>query len=244
VPLPGPRESLSLWNMFFLNGRGLFVPTPIVHESFSIVLWTFVAAFGLSFILWRFSRNLQARTGRILPVWRPTLLLIVGLPLLVYYLLGKPVEWNYPELAGFNFAGGTRVIPEFVALLLGLVLYTAAFIAEIVRAGIQAVHKGQAEAALALGLSRNRTTRLIVLPQALRVIIPPLTSQYLNLIKNSSLAVAIGYPDLFTVAGTINNQTGQVIEVIVLTMGVYLTLSLLTSAVMNFINARFALVER
>jgi general L-amino acid transport system permease protein len=244
VPLPGPRDSLSLWNMFFLNGRGLFVPTPIVHESFSFVVWALVAAGALSFILWRFARNLQAKTGRILPVWQISLLLIIALPLITYYLLGEPLEWNYPELAGFNFTGGTRIIPEFVALLLGLTLYTAAFIAEIVRSGIQAVQRGQAEAALALGLSRNKTTRLIVLPQALRLIIPPLTSQYLNLTKNSSLAVAIGYPDLFTVAGTINNQTGQAIEVIVLTMGVYLTLSLLTSAVMNAFNARFALVER
>jgi general L-amino acid transport system permease protein len=242
--MPSPRDSLSFMNTFFLNGRGLFVPTAVLHENFSLVAWALVAACTLSFILWRFARNLQARTGRILPVWQISLLLVIGLPVLTYYLLGKPIEWNYPELVGFNFTGGTRIIPEFVALLLGLVLYTASFIAEIVRAGIQAVAKGQMEAALALGLSRNQAMRLIVLPQALRVIIPPLTSQYLNLTKNSSLAVAIGYPDLFTVAGTINNQTGQAIEVIVLTMAVYLTLSLLTSAVMNLFNARFALVER
>jgi general L-amino acid transport system permease protein len=173
-----------------------------------------------------------------------SLALIIGAPVLVFFLMGQPLSWSYPQLAGFNFMGGTTVIPEFVALLLGLTLYTAAFIAEIVRAGIQAVARGQMEAAQALGLQRNKAMRLVVLPQALRVIIPPLTSQYLNLTKNSSLAVAIGYPDLFTVAGTINSQTGQAIEVIAITMAVYLFLSLVTSMLMNWYNARIALVER
>jgi general L-amino acid transport system permease protein len=160
-------------------------------------------------------------------------------------LTGWPLRFERPELRGFNFVGGIRLIPEFIALLLGLTIYTAAFIAEIVRAGILAVPRGQTEAAAALGLSRGLALRLVVVPQALRVIVPPLTNQYLNLTKNSSLAVAIGYPDLFAVfAGTALNQTGQAIEIIAITMAVYLSISLLTSAFMNWYNARIALVQR
>jgi general L-amino acid transport system permease protein len=171
--------------------------------------------------------------------------MLIGLPLLAFYVAGKPLAWELPELRGFNFQGGIAVIPELAALLLALSIYTAAFIAEIVRSGILAVPKGQTEAAYALGLRPGQTLRLVIIPQALRVIIPPLTSQYLNLLKNSSLATAIGYPDLVSVfAGTTLNQTGQAVEVIAMTMAVYLFLSLLISLIMNWYNKRIALVER
>lgn len=244
VPLPGPRDSIIFFNSFFLNSRGLFVPYAITGEAFSFVCYAFLAAVAAVIALRIYAHRMQITTGRIVPVFFPSLVFLLALPLSAYFVTGGPVTWSHPELQGFNFRGGTRIIPEFVALLLGLVLYTAAFIAEIVRAGIQAVPRGQPEAALALGISRRRTMRLVIVPQALRIIIPPLTSQYLNLIKNSSLAVAVGYPELFTVAGTINNQTGQAVEVIAITMGVYLFLSLTTSAFMNWYNARIALVER
>jgi general L-amino acid transport system permease protein len=178
-------------------------------------------------------------------LWWPTLLLIVVLPLIALVATGFPVKVELPTLRGFNFVGGVRVIPEFAALLIALVTYTGAFIAEIVRAGVLSVHRGQAEAAYALGLTRGLTLRLIVVPQALRLIVPPLSSQYLNLTKNSSLAVAIGYPDLFAVfAGTTLNQTGQAIEIIAITMAIYLLLSLITSVLMNWYNARMRLAER
>jgi general L-amino acid transport system permease protein len=196
----------------------------------------------LTIFLWLYAKGFQEKTGRIIPVWVIAPFLIIVLPLLSYFYAGEPLEWNYPELKGFNFSGGVRIIPEFIALLLGLVLYTAAFIGEIVRAGVQGVARGQLEAALSLGLPRSRAMKLVVLPQALRLIIPPLSSEYLNLTKHSSLAVAIGYPDFFTVAGTINNQTGQAVEVIIITMGVYLSISLVTSVSMNIYNARKRLV--
>ncbi len=174
-----------------------------------------------------------------------SLALLVGLPVLAALAIGSPVSFEAPELRGFNFVGGTRVIPEFTALLIALTTYTAAFIAEVVRAGVLAVPKGQTEAATALGLRRKTTLRLIVVPQAMRVIIPPLTNQYLNLTKNSTLAVAIGYPDLVAVfAGTTLNQTHQAIEIIAITMAVYLVISLATSLAMNFYNARMRLGER
>ena len=177
----------------------------------------------------------------VIVIWPYVLGLLIGLPLLTSLVFGAPVTFEFPELKGFNFAGGSRVIPEFVALMLALSLYTAAFIAEIVRAGIQSVHKGQMEAGASLGLSRGSTLRLIVVPQAMRVILPPLTSQYLNLTKNSSLAVAIGYPDLVSVfAGTTLSQTGQAVEIIAITMGVYLLISLVTSAIMNFYGWRLS----
>jgi general L-amino acid transport system permease protein len=171
--------------------------------------------------------------------------MVIGLPLVAFLVTGMPVSMEYASLQGFNMVGGWVIQPEFMALLLGLSLYTASFIAEIVRAGILAVSRGQTEAAFALGLRPNLTSRLVIVPQAMRVIIPPLTSQFLNLTKNSSLAVAIGYPDLVSIfGGTVLNQTGQAVEVISITMLVYLTLSLLTSAFMNWFNSRVALVER
>jgi general L-amino acid transport system permease protein len=200
-------------------------------------------AAALAVALW--ARRRRALTGGDFPVVWTSLGLILGAPLVAFIAMGAPFSFEWPELRGFNFVGGMRVIPEFLALLVALVTYTAAFIAEIVRAGILAVPRGQSEAAYSLGLRRGQTLRLVVVPQAMRVIVPPLTSQYLNLIKNSSLAAAIGYPDFFYVfAGTTLNQTGQAIEIIAVTMAVYLSISLVTSAFMNWYNRRVALWER
>ncbi len=191
------------------------------------------------------ARKRQEQTGQQAPVFSAALALVIGLPLLVLALAGFPLGFEYPEAGRFNINGGIEVLPEFAALLFGLTIYTAAFIAEVVRAGIAAVSRGQTEAAYSLGLTPGPTLRLIVVPQAMRVIIPPLTSQYLNLTKNSSLAVAIGYPDLVQVfTGTVLNQTGQAVEVVAITMAVYLTISLATSLLMNIYNSRIALVER
>jgi general L-amino acid transport system permease protein len=196
------------------------------------------------FFLRRWARKRQAATGLLFPVFKVSVSLILGLPALAWWLGGAPTEMNVPHLAGFNFRGGVNVSPEFTALLLGLVLYTAAFVAEVVRAGIQSVNKGQTEAAMSIGLTSGQVLNLVILPQALRVIIPPLTSQMLNLTKNSSLAVAIGYPDFVSVAGTTINQTGQAIEGVALIMIVYLLFSLSTSAFMNWYNKKIAIVER
>jgi general L-amino acid transport system permease protein len=194
-----------------------------------------------SWLLRSYARRELFLTGRLLTIWPYALGLLTGLPLLAWLVFGAPASFEMPELKGFNFSGGARVIPEFVALTLALSIYTGAFIAEIVRAGIQSVHKGQMEAGSSLGLARGLTLRLIVVPQALRVILPPLTNQYLNLTKNSSLAVAIGYPDLVSVfAGTTLSQTGQAIEIIAITMGVYLLISLVTSALMSFYGWRIS----
>jgi general L-amino acid transport system permease protein len=237
--LPNPRQSISLFGSFFLSNRGLVIPKPIGAaglEPFALaILIAMVAAWGLR----RYARRQLFESGRLIAVWPYAVGLLIGLPLLTSLVFGAPVTFEVPELKGFNFSGGSRVIPEFVALTLALSIYTAAFIAEIVRAGVLSVHKGQMEAGASLGLTRASTLRLIVVPQALRVILPPLTSQYLNLTKNSSLAVAIGYPDLFSVfAGTTLSQTGQAIEIIAITMGVYLLISLVTSAIMNFYGWR------
>jgi general L-amino acid transport system permease protein len=243
--LPSPRQSFSFFGLAFANNRGLVVPEPIFNEGSGAVGIAFLAGLALAVIVRYWARARQMRTGQIFPAGRAALALILGLPLLVYLLLGAPIRFDLPELKGLNFSTGLRIIPEFIALLLALSTYTAAFIAEIVRAGILAVNKGQTEAAYSLGLRPGPTLRLVVVPQALRVIIPPLTSQYLNLTKNSSLAVAIGYPDFFALfAGTTLNQTGQAIEIIALTMAVYLAISLITSGLMNFYNRRVALVER
>lgn len=243
--VPAPRQSLSLGDAVFLNIRGLYLPTPQFQPGFGWVL----AALGLTLILVlaliRWTHRRQAATGRQFPTLSASLALLIALPLLTFWLAGSPLTWQIPELQGFNFRGGWVIIPELASLLLALSIYTAAFIAEVVRAGIQAVSRGQTEAAFSLGLNPKLTLRLIILPQALRVIIPPLTNQYLNLTKNSSLAAAIGYPDLVaTFAGTVLNQTGQAIECITLTMTVYLTISLLISLLMNWYNRRVALVER
>jgi general L-amino acid transport system permease protein len=229
----------------YANNRGLFVPRPIFGDGSDLVVTAFVLAIVAALVLRVLARRRQARTGRRLPVLWPALGLIIGAPAVVLALTGFPIAFEQPVLRGFNFVGGFRLYPEFVALLIALTTYTAAFIAEVVRAGILAVSSGQTEAARALGLRRALTLRLIVVPQALRVIVPPLTNQYLNLTKNSSLAVAIGYPDLVAVfAGTTLNQTSQAIEIIAITMAVYLSISLLTSALMNWYNARIRPAER
>jgi general L-amino acid transport system permease protein len=244
-PLPGPRESLTLIPGVFLNNRGIVTPRIETTASFVAFVVVIVAVIVVSDALRRYARNRQLATGKIFPAGRISLGLILGLPILTVFILGSPIRLDPAALGNFDFVGGWRLLPEFVALTFGLSVYTAAFIAEIVRSGIQSVSKGQTEAAHALGLTGGQTLRLVVIPQALRVIIPPLTSQILNLTKNSSLAVAIAYPDLVSVfAGTVLNQTGQAIEVIAITMGVYLVISLATSYAMNLYNARVAIVER
>lgn len=243
--LPSPRQSLSLGDSIFLNVRGLFFPGPIFEQGSNLIGMAVVLAIVFIIFLSRWAHNKQVLTGQQTPVLRYSALLLVGLPTLAYFISGMPVSIEYPELKGFNFRGGISIIPELAALVVALSVYTASFIAEIVRSGINAVSHGQTEAAMALGLPRNKTLKLVVIPQAMRIIIPPLTSQYLNLTKNSSLAMAIGYPDLVSVfAGTTLNQTGQAIEIITMTMAVYLTLSLLTSFLMNIYNNKVALVER
>jgi len=237
--LPNPRQSISLFGSFFLSNRGFVVPKPIANPGLEPFAFVVLIAIIASLLLRRYARRQLFDNGRMIKIWPYLVGLLIGLPLLTSLIFGAPVSFEIPELKGFNFAGGSRIIPEFVALTLALSLYTAAFIAEIVRAGIQSVHKGQMEAGASLGLSRGSTLRLIVVPQALRVILPPLTNQYLNLTKNSSLAVAIGYPDLVSVfAGTTLSQTGQAIEIIGITMGVYLLISLVTSAIMSFYGWR------
>jgi general L-amino acid transport system permease protein len=243
--LPGPRQSLSLFGEVFLNNRGIIVPAPTAGEGAGLVAAAGAVGIIATLALRSWARRRRARTGAQFPVFWIGCAAIVGLPLAVLAATGFPIGFQKPELRGFNFVGGVRLIPEFVALLIALTTYTAAFIAEVVRAGVLAVPRGQTEAASALGLRRGLTLRLIVVPQALRVIVPPLTNQYLNLTKNSSLAVAVGYPDLFAVfAGTALNQTGQAIEIIAITMAVYLVISLFTSALMNWYNARLRIVER
>ncbi|MEA2836115.1 MAG: ral L-amino acid transport system permease protein [Bradyrhizobium sp.] len=239
--LPNPRQSISLFGTFFLSNRGIVIPKPIGHEGLTAFVIAVVIAIAASLALRSYARRLLFQSGKLLRIWPYVLGLLIGLPLLTALLFGKPVTFEIPELKGFNFSGGSRVIPEFVALTVALSTYTAAFIAEIVRAGVLSVHKGQMEAGSSLGLSRGSNLRLIVVPQALRVILPPLTNQYLNLTKNSSLAVGIGYPDLFSVfAGTTLSQTGQAIEIIAITMGVYLLISLVTSAIMSFYGWRLS----
>jgi general L-amino acid transport system permease protein len=244
-PLPGPRESLNLLPGVFLNNRGIVVPRLELTTTFVVFLVGIVVAVVGSVVVRRWATRRQMATGKIFPSGWAALGLILGLPILISVILGSPIRLDQAALGTFDFVGGWRLLPEFVALTFGLSVYTAAFIAEIVRSGIQSVSKGQTEAAHALGLNNGQTLRLVTIPQALRVIIPPLTSQILNLTKNSSLAVAIAYPDLVSVfAGTVLNQTGQAIEVIAITMGVYLVISLATSYAMNLYNARVAIVER
>jgi general L-amino acid transport system permease protein len=249
TPLPPPRQSLDFGAGFLLNARGLFMPRPIFASNVWIPLVVLVAGIvgAVAFRIWATRR--QEETGRQYPTGWTALALVVGLPLATWALLAlvgaNPIGFDLPKRGTFNLTGGMQVLPEFVALLVGLVIYTAAFIAEVVRAGILAVSRGQTEAASSLGLRPGQTLRLVVVPQAMRVIVPPLTSQYLNLTKNSSLAVAVGYPDLVQVfMGTVLNQTGQAIEVVAITMAVYLTISLITSFFMNIYNRRVAIVER
>jgi general L-amino acid transport system permease protein len=243
--LPSVRQSISVFGTFFLNTRGLYMPAPVLGPGFWLIPTALVIAIVAAFFLARWARRRQDLTGQQFPSFWAGLGLIIGLPLLAAAVMGFPVTWSMAQLQGFNFVGGMDILPEFVAILLALSIYTAAFIAEIVRGGIQAISHGQTEAALALGLRSAQTTRLVILPQALRIIVPPLTSQFLNLTKNSSLAVVIGYPELVSVfMGTVLNQTGQAVEVIAITMSVYLAISLVISAFMNWYNRHIALVER
>ncbi|CAG20582.1 amino acid ABC transporter permease [Photobacterium profundum] len=243
--LPSPRQSLSIGESFFINVRGLYLAGPVFNEGSGWIFAALALAIVLSIIYAIRSHKKQQDTGEQSPVLLTTIGMVIGLPLIAFFAAGMPVSIEYPELKGFNFRGGISILPELAALLVALSIYTASFIAEIVRSGINAVNHGQTEASLALGLPRSKTLRLVVIPQAMRIIIPPLTSQYLNLTKNSSLAMAIGYPDLVSVfAGTTLNQTGQAIEIIAMTMGVYLSLSLTTSFFMNMYNKKVALVER
>jgi general L-amino acid transport system permease protein len=244
VSAPGPREAWQPVPDVFISNRGVIFPVPIYDPVHLWVGTALVLGIVVSVFVTRWARARQMATGKQFPVLKTNAALIIGLPLLVFVIGGMPLELDKPELRGFNFSGGHIVSPEFVALLVGLVVYTGAFIAEIVRAGILAVSWGQSEAAMALGLRRGLALRLVVLPQALRVIVPPMTSQYLNLTKNSSLAVAIGFPDLQSIANTTMNQTGQAIEGIALSMAVYLTISLLISLFMNWYNRIVRLVER
>jgi len=243
-PLPGPKESLSFLGLAFLNNRGLIIPKAIWSNGSAFVGLAFIVGCIGAIAVARWARQRQERTGEQFHSFWAGLGLILGLPVVVFLLAGAPVTFEYPELKGFNFVGGTTILPELIALLLALSIYTASFIAEIVRAGIMAVSHGQSEAAHALGLRAQPTLRLVVIPQALRVIIPPLTSQYLNLTKNSSLAVAIAYPDLVAMGGVVMNQSGRAVEIVIIWMIVYLALSLLTSMLMNWYNARVRLVER
>jgi general L-amino acid transport system permease protein len=242
--LPAVRDSYQLPFGSFLNTRGFYLPSPIFGPGSWLMLLGLVVGIGLSIFVAVRAKARQMATGQRFPVFWTSLLLIVGFPLLGYVLAGFPVAMDYPKLGTFNLTGGANIKPEFLSLFLALSFYTATYIAEIVRAGIVGVSKGQTEAALALGLRPGQSLRLVVIPQAFRIIIPPLTNQYLNLTKNTSLAVAIGYPDLYAIGGTILNQTGQAIEIMLVFMIVYLGLSLVTSVFMNWFNAKMALKER
>ncbi len=241
--LPKPKQSLELYDSFFLNNRGLFIPDTVFGEGSSIIFYLLWLTIIISIGIFIWAKRRQNRTGERFPAFYVSTALILGTFSISLAATGFPVSFEYPELKGFNFKGGVKLIPELVALTFALAMYTASFIAEVVRGGIMAVSKGQTEAAKSVGLKQNLILRLIIIPQALRVIVPPLTNQYLNLTKNSSLAAAIAYPDLVLVfAGTALMQTGQAIEIIGMVMGVYLFLSLFTSLIMNLFN-RFMKVD-
>lgn len=242
--LPGPRQALCPVNGLFLCNRGVAFAIPEANPAHKYMLLALLVGCGLVYLIRRWAKKRQETTGQPFPVFSVSIGIILGLPLVTWLAFGAPMKMDVPKLVGFNLKGGMTVSPEFIALLLGLVLYTAAFVAEVVRAGIQSVSKGQREAAMSIGLRPTPILNLVILPQALRVIIPPLTSQMLNLTKNSSLAVAIGFPDFVSVANTTINQTGQAVEGVALIMAVYLIFSLSTSAFMNWYNKKVKLVER
>lgn len=243
--LPGPRQALNAFDLAYVSNRGLYVPWP----TYAPGSWPFVIALllalAVSYGLFRFNRTHQLKTGQLRRTWPAAVGMLILFPLLAYMGFGPATHWDVPQLRGFNFRGGSVMIPELAALTLALSIYTSSFIAEVIRSGIQSVPHGQHEAARSLGLPNPVTLRQVIIPQAMRVIIPPLTSQYLNIVKNSSLAAAIGYPDMVSLfAGSVLNQTGQAIETIAITMGVYLIISLLISLLMNVYNRKIALVER
>jgi general L-amino acid transport system permease protein len=241
---PGPRQAINVLDSFFLSNRGLYFPVPVADPAYEWMGIAFLVGISATFFVARWAKKRQDATGQPFPTIKAGVGLIVGLPFLVWLASGAPHRMSWPALKGFNFDGGMVIQPEFTALLVGLVLYTSAFVAEIVRSGILALHKGQSEAAMAIGLSRGQVMRLVLLPQALRIIVPPMTSQYLNITKNSSLAIAIGYPDLVASVNVTINQTGQAIENILIIMAAYLSVSLSISAFMNWYNKRIALRER
>ena len=241
--MPGPRRAHHPLPGVFVSNRGIQLPT-VQGEGLLWLLAGLFMAIVASIVLVKWARRRQEQTGQLFATGRAVFGLLLVVPTLVWWVSGSSLSLEMPELKGFNFACGMTISPEFAALLFGLVIYTSAFIAEVVRSGIESVHRGQWEAAGALGIKSGLVLRLVVLPQALRVIIPPMTSQYLNITKNSSLAVAIGYPDLVSVINTTLNQTGQAIEGILMIMAAYLTVSLSISLLMNWYNKRIALVER
>ncbi|NOX61562.1 MAG: ABC transporter permease subunit [Chloroflexi bacterium] len=243
--LPRVQQALALGKMAFLTNRGIYTVWPVPAEGWNVYKWLLLGSFVIGVLVAIYFYRQGLRTGRMPLYWLWGFLTFLALSIIAWFVApGAPLALDYPYLAGRNFKGGQSLTPEFMAILSGLVIYTSAFIAEVVRAGIQAVSKGQREAATAVGLTSFQTMRLVIFPQAMRVIIPPLTSQYLNLTKNSSLAIAVGYPDLFAVGSTIINQSGRAVEVILITMAVYLTFSLLTSLFMNWYNRHTRLVER
>ncbi|OAT29373.1 permease component of a glutamate/aspartate transporter [Buttiauxella ferragutiae ATCC 51602] len=243
--LPGPRQAVNAFDLLFLSNRGLYIPSPQIGEGALAFITAIAAALVLSAGLYRYNKMHQIKTGQLRRTWPFALGLLILLPIVAQWIFGAALHWDVPALRGFNFRGGMVLIPELAALTLALSVYTSAFIAEIIRAGIQSVPYGQHEAARSLGIPNPVTLRQVIIPQAMRVIIPPLTSQYLNIVKNSSLAAAIGYPDMVSLfAGTVLNQTGQAIETIAITMSVYLIISLTISLLMNIYNRRIALVER
>ncbi|MCP4074369.1 MAG: amino acid ABC transporter permease [Hyphomicrobiales bacterium] len=250
--LPGKRDKISLFDTIHLNITGLKMPSPVFGDGSWIVGIAFLLSLAAIFYLRNWARKKQQEEGVQFPVFKASLGILILVPLVAFFIAGMPIGLEHPQFVttgavlrrGFTLGVGMNLTPEFIALFLALVIYTAAFIAEIVRAGIMAVDKGQSEAAHALGLSNGFTLRLVVVPQAMRVIIPPLISQYLNLTKNSSLAVAIAYPDLVAVGGTVLNQTGQAIEIVTLWMVIYLAISLVISVIMNWYNQSIALVGR
>ncbi len=243
--MPSVRQSYSFLGSIFINQRGLFIPKPIFEDGSWIIGAGFIAALLGGWILQRYAQKKLEAEGKEIPVLLPALALLVLLPLLGYFIAGKPMHLDYPALKGFNFRGGSTLTPEFLALLFALATYTAAYVAEAIRSGIEAVDKGQKEAATALGLKPIQSLKLVVLPQAVRISIPPIINQYLNLIKNSSLAAAIGYPELVTVfAGTSLNVTGQALEIIGITMLTYLVISLIVSLILNWFNKKMKIKER
>jgi len=243
--LPGPRQALNAFDLAFVSNRGLYIPWPEYAAGTGPFLIAVLLALVISFGLFRYNKQHQLKTGQLRRTWPAAIVMLIMFPLLTSLLAGRPMHWDIPELRGFNYRGGFVLIPELAALTLALSIYTSSFIAEVIRSGIQSVPYGQHEAARSLGLPNPVTLRQVIIPQAMRVIIPPLTSQYLNIVKNSSLAAAIGYPDMVSLfAGTVLNQTGQAIETIAITMGVYLIISLSISLLMNIYNRKIALIER
>lgn len=243
--LPGPRQALNAFDLAFVSNRGLYIPWPEYAAGSGPFLIAVLLALVITFGLYRYNKQHQLKTGQLRRTWPVAIVMFIMFPLLTSLLAGSPMHWDIPELRGFNYRGGFVLIPELAALTLALSIYTSSFIAEVIRSGIQSVPYGQHEAARSLGLPNPVTLRQVIIPQAMRVIIPPLTSQYLNIVKNSSLAAAIGYPDMVSLfAGTVLNQTGQAIETIAITMGVYLIISLSISLLMNIYNRKIALIER